>query len=170
MDARGGVRALAMVLGVSLLAGACARTGSHPAAATTSSSTTTSTPPTTTGPQLSGGYLAQWTNGAIFVQLTTTGPATFEGTAVFRLLSKDGPGSGTNHFAGSASGDSLVFRFGPHLDQGRWPAYWSAWSGSLFLDGTFTVQLPSPDGRLAVARFVRGTAAEYQNAVKRARP
>src|SRR5919198_3345984 len=163
MDVRGGVRVLAMVFGVSLLAGACARAGWHPAAAPTTSRSTSRLAPTTTGPQLSGGYLAQWTNGGIFVQLTMTGPDSFEGTAVFRLLFKDGPKGGTNHFTGSASGDSLVFRFDPHLDQGRWPTFWSAWSGSLFLDGTFTVQLPSPEGGLAEARFVRGTAVEYEN-------
>jgi hypothetical protein len=40
---------------------------------------------------VSGSYLVRWSNGAIFVQLTMTGPTSFEGTAVFRLLFTDGP-------------------------------------------------------------------------------
>jgi hypothetical protein len=65
-----------------LLTAGCGSTSGKAAAvaSTSSSSTTTATSPlTTTGPRLSGGYLASYSNGAFFVQLTMTGARTFQG-------------------------------------------------------------------------------------------
>jgi hypothetical protein len=40
----------------------------------------------------------------------------------------------------------------------------------LHADGTFTVQLPYPGGRLDPAEFEQGTAEDYNAALKHARP
>jgi hypothetical protein len=102
------------------------------ACSTTASSTSTTTVPPTTISQLSGGYLATFRNGAIFVQLTMTGRSRiFEGSAIMRFLLKDGPVEAQSHLIGVLTARELTLRFDPGTE--AWMAG-SSWRG--FLDSS----------------------------------
>lgn len=142
------------------------------ASSTSTSTTTTTRPPSTTNPLLSGGYLANWPIGGMFLRLTMTRPNTTEGLAVYRFVFDDGPSHGEAAISGTVSNGELVLRLKP-ADKG--PRGWylgTTWSGRLdSASGGFTIDLPSPTtGELLTIDFVPATAEEYNTAIKNARP
>jgi hypothetical protein len=111
------------------LVGGCVRSsgGATAVTGTTAASTTTTTPSATTGPKLRGGYLARWTNGGIFLQITMTTATAFEGSVTLHLEYDDGLVDERSHFTGVVNKSDLTFRF-DHSTDWRWG---SSWSGSL---------------------------------------
>jgi hypothetical protein len=171
---RGRITLLSLALAACLMAAGCAggSGGAAAVASSTSTSTTTAKPPTTTSPPLSGGYLAKWPIGGIFLRLTMTGPNTTEGLAVYRFVFDDGPSRGEAAVSGTVSNSEMVLRLKP-ADTG--PRGWylgTNWSGRLdAASGGFTIDLPSPTtGELLSIDFVPATAEEYNTAIKNARP
>jgi hypothetical protein len=157
-------------LAVFLLATGCGRgpVGGTVAATSTTTSTTATTVPTmtTVGSQLFGDYLARWSNGGIFVQITMTTATAFEGSVILHLeYQADDDIDLRNHFTGVLSSTDVLFRFDDDPDWGLG----SSWSGSL-ISGGFNVQLPVPNGTLYTVEFRDGTVDDYNAAVRAARP
>jgi len=165
MKRRGGAYLLGLGLAASLVAAACGRTFGGAADVTSTTARSTTIPPTTTGPRLWGGYLASASNGGIFVQITMTTATEFEGSVVVHLEYHDETVDERNHFTGVVSRPDIIFRFD---DSPNW-RWGSSWSGSLNGAG-FTMNLPARDGSLIPAEFRDAEVADYNRAVKQAKP